>query len=331
MEISTSALTAQRVTAALLLALALGVGWVEHGSPLAAKVRAGRPYLFWVAARETREPAPRLHLGVYDPARRTLSVLHLPDDTRLEGRRTLGKAFAEALRASDDMDAAARAAQDLAGAKLAALSPEPADWTGAGRLTLDVGEPDEESEPPLRAALALKSRLRSPRAWWTLGRRALRALAAGDRAGADELLLGLELRAAPVESLRPAWLPADELAAPLLARLLSGEAPDPGEREPTAEVLNGAGVDGLAAHVKKMLRLKGVDVIETRGAPRPRERTVVYDRIGEFSRAEAVRAMLGCRDARTVTRVDPSRAVDVSVELGADCAGLGAPVGPDSR
>ena len=98
-----------------------------------------------------------------------------------------------------------------------------------------------------------------------------------------------------------------------------------------AEVLNGAGVDGLAAHVKKMLRLKGVDVIETGGAPRPRERTVVYDRIGEFARAEAVRAMLGCRDARTVTRVDPSRAVDVSVELGTDCAGLAAEAGPDSR
>jgi hypothetical protein len=135
----------------------------------------------------------------------------------------------------------------------------------------------------------------------------------------------------PVEALRPAWLPADELAAPLLARLLSGEPPEPGEGAATAEVLNGAGVDGLAAHVKKMLRLRGVDVIETRGAPRPRERTVVYDRIGDFARAEAVRAMLGCRDARTVTRVDPSRAVDVSVELGADCAGLGVSAGPDSR
>jgi hypothetical protein len=331
MEQSPAALTAQRAVAALLVGLALGVSWVEHGSPLAAKVRSGRPYLFWVDARESREPAPRLPLGVYDPVRRTLSVLHVPDDTRLEGRRTLGKAFIEALRAADDMGAAARAAQDLAGAKLAALSPEPADWTGAGRLRLDVGDPDEESEPPLRAALALKSRLRSPRAWWALGRRALRALAAGDRAGADELLLSLELRSVPVEALRPAWLPADELAAPLLARLLSGEPPEPGEGAATAEVLNGAGVDGLAAHVKKMLRLRGVDVIETRGAPRPRERTVVYDRIGDFARAEAVRAMLGCRDARTVTRVDPSRAVDVSVELGADCAGLGVSAGPDSR
>jgi hypothetical protein len=57
----------------------------------------------------------------------------------------------------------------------------------------------------------------------------------------------------------------------------------------------------------------------------------VYDRVGDFGRADSVRRMLGCRDARTVTRVDPSRAVDVSVELGADCAGLGAGAGPDIR
>lgn len=331
MEIPAAALRAQRATAVLLVCLALAASWVEQGSPLAAKVRAGRPYLFWLAAREAREPAPRLHLGVYDPVRRTLALLHLPEGTRLEGRRTLGKAFIEALRASDDLGAAARAAQDLAGAKLAALSPEPADWTGAGRLTLDVGDPDEESEPPLRAALALKSRLRSPRAWWTLARGAFRSLAAGDRAGADELLLGLELRGVPVEGLRPAWLPADELAAPLLARVLSGEEPAPAGSAPTTEVLNGAGVDGLASQAKKMLRLKGVDVVETRGAPRRRERTVVYDRVGDFARAESVRRRLGCRAARTVTRVDPSRAVDVSVELGADCAGLGAMAGPDTR
>lgn len=331
MEIPGRTLILQRATAALLVSLALGASWVEHGSPLAAKVRAGRPFLFWVAARESHEPAPRLHLGVYDPVRRTLSVLHVPEDAKLEGRRTLGKAFLEALRATDDMPSAVRAAQDLAGVKLAALSPEPADWNAAGRVSLDVGEPDEESEPPLRAALALKSRLRSPRAWLSLLRGAARALASGDRAGADPLLLALELRTVPLESVRPAWLPADELAAPLLGRILSGEADPPRETAVTAEVLNGAGVDGLASQAKKMLRLQGVDVVETRGAPSPRERTVVYDRVGDFSRAEAVRKMLGCREARAVTRVDPARAVDVSVELGADCAGLGAWAGPDTR
>lgn len=331
MEIPPAALRAQRALAVLLVAAALALSWVEARSPLAAKRRAGLPYLAWVAAREAGAAAPRIHLAVYDPKRRALSVLYVPEDARLEGRKTLGKAFLEALRASDDLGDAARAAEDLAGAKLAALSPEPADWGGAGRLALDVGEPDEESEPPLRAALALKSRLRSPRTWWALSRAALKGLAAGDRAAADPLLLALELRAVPLERLRPVWLPADDLAAPLLGRVLSGEDAPSREGATIAEVLNGAGVDGLAATAKKMLRLHGVDVVETRGAPHARERTVVYDRIGDFARAEAVRALLGCRAARAVTRVDPAKAVDVSVELGADCAGLGAKAGPDSR
>ncbi len=331
MEFPANALKLQRALAVLLLLAAVAAGWAEHGSPFAAKVRAGRPYLLWVSARERGAPAPRLHLAVYDPLRRTLAVLHVPEDVRLEGRRTLGKAFVEALRASDDFDAAVRAAEDLASAKLASLSPEPADWSGAARMSLDVGDPDEESEPPLRAALALKSRLRSPRTWLALGRAAATGLAGGDRSAADPLLFALELRRVPVEALRALWLPADAESAPLLARLFSGEPTAASERTTTAEVLNGAGVDGLASSAAKMLRLKSVDVVETGAAPRARERTVVYDRVGDFDRAEAVRSMLGCRAAKVVTRLDPSRAVDVSVELGADCAGLDAEDGPDSR
>ncbi|MDX6769229.1 MAG: LytR C-terminal domain-containing protein [Elusimicrobiota bacterium] len=329
MEIPASAVTGQRAFAAVLLLAALAAGWVEHGSPLAAKVRTGRPYLFWVEASEDGAAIPRLHLAVYDPARRGLSVLFVPEDARVDGRRTLAKVYAEAHRAAGDPDAAARAAEDLAAAKLAALSPEPADWSSATRMTLPVGAPDEESEPPLRAALALKSRLRSPRVWLALARSAAAGLAAGDRAAADPLLLALELRRSPLERLRPAWLPADELAAPLLGRLLAGEDAAASETAVTAEVLNGAGVDGLASSAAKMLRLKSVDVVTTGASSRPRERTVVYDRVGDFARAEAVRAMLGCREAKVVTRLDPSRAVDVSVELGADCAALGRRDGPD--
>lgn len=329
MEIPPGTLTLQRAFAAFVLCAALAASWLEHGSPLAAKIRAGRPYLCWVAAREDRAPAPRLHLAIYDPPRRSLAVLHIPDETGLGGRRTLGKAFLEALRASDDLGAAVRATQDLAAAKLSALSPEPADWSGVARMTLDVGAPDAESEPPLRAALALKSRLRSPRIWLALARAAVRGLASGDRAAADPLLFALELRRVPLERVQPAWLPADEQAASLLGRLLSGEPSPPNEIAPTAEVLNGAGVDGLASQAAKMLRLRGVDVVMTGAAPRPRERTVVYDRIGDFSRAAAVRGMLDCPFARVVTRQDPARAADVSVELGADCGGQGAEVGPD--
>jgi hypothetical protein len=51
----------------------------------------------------------------------------------------------------------------------------------------------------------------------------------------------------------------------------------------------------------------------------------VYDRIGDFERAAKVQAALGCPSARAITRLDPSRAVDVSIELGDDCAGTFGP------
>ncbi|HEX7603527.1 MAG TPA: LytR C-terminal domain-containing protein, partial [Polyangiaceae bacterium] len=73
-----------------------------------------------------------------------------------------------------------------------------------------------------------------------------------------------------------------------------------------------------------ILRSRGVDVLTT-GSAGSRARTVVYDRVGDFSRAERMRAALGCPSARTVTRLDPSRAVDVSIVLGGDCAGTFGP------
>jgi hypothetical protein len=133
------------------------------------------------------------------------------------------------------------------------------------------------------------------------------------------LLFALELRRARLEDVRPARLPDEALAPEFLGRVLaSEERPDDG-RTPSAEVLNGTGEPGLASRAAKMLRSKGVDVLTTASA-RARARTLVYDRVGNFRRADGIRAALGCPAARAATRVDPSRAVDVSVELGGDCA-----------
>jgi hypothetical protein len=122
----------------------------------------------------------------------------------------------------------------------------------------------------------------------------------------------------------PARLPESDLAPAFLGRLLAAdERPDDG-RATIVEVLNGAGAPGLASRAAKILRSKGVDVLTTGSAP-SRARTLVYDRVGDFARAEKARAALGCPTARSVTRLDPSRAVDVSIALGADCAGTFGP------
>jgi hypothetical protein len=319
MEFPRRAVNAERALAAALLAAALGAAWAESGSTLAARVRDGRPWLAWIEAREIgRAQPPSFHLAVYDPAARRLSVLHVPGELRLEKKRTLERAYLEALKASEDPDAAARAAEDLAEARLRDLSPEPIPAVST-RLLVEVAPPAPEDEPAVAAALALKARGRSPRAWLGLARRAGRALRAGDRAALDPLLFALGLRKAPRENVEPARLPDDAQAPGLLGRILRAEPPDADPRATTAEVLNGAGAAGLATRAAKMLRLRGVDVLTTGGA-RPRARTLVYDRVGDFRRAAKALAALGCPSARALTRVDPSRVVDVTVELGGDCA-----------
>jgi len=321
MELPRRALILERLLAAALLALALGAAWAESGSTLAARVREGRPWLAWVEARERgRAAVPALELAVYDPVQRRLRLIQVPGELKLEpkGRRTLERAYLEALKQTEDPDAAARAAEDLAEARLRELSPEPIPAVSA-RLVIDLAPLEPDDEPSLEAARELKARGRRLRAWLSLARRAARGLSSRDRTGLDALLFELELRRVPLERLEPARLPPEDLAPDFLGRVLAAETPPENARQATAEVLNGTGLPGLASRAAKVLRSKGVDVLTPASAP-PRARTLVYDRIGDFARADKARAALGCPDARTVTRVDPSRAVDVSVELGLDCA-----------
>jgi hypothetical protein len=73
-----------------------------------------------------------------------------------------------------------------------------------------------------------------------------------------------------------------------------------------------------------MLRSRGIDVLSI-GSTAPRTHTLVYDRIGDFKRATDTVEALGCPRAHAAVRLDETRAVDVSVELGTDCiAGLKA-------
>jgi hypothetical protein len=320
MEFSRRALIVERVLAAVLLAAALGAAWAESGAPLSACLRDGRPWLAWVEARESgRASPPSLSLAVYEPVPRRLTVLHVPGETKLEGRRTLERAYLEALKAKGDLDDAARAAEDLAEARLRELSPEPIGPV-SGRLEVEVAPLSDDDEPAVETALALKALVRRPRAWLSMARRAARGLRAGDRGALDPLLFALELRRVRLEDISPARLPDETLAPELLGRVLAASERADDGRATTVEVLNGVGIPGLASRAVKVLRSKGVDVLTTAGT-RPRARTLVYDRVGDFRRAEKIRSLLGCPAARAVIRADPSRAVDVSIELGADCAG----------
>jgi hypothetical protein len=320
MESSRRALIAERVLGLCALAAALGAAWAESGAPLARARREHRDWLAWVEARTPDgDGPPSFLLASYDPDARRLELLHVPGDAKLEGRLTVDRAYFAALKADGDPEAAARAAEDLAEKRLRELSPESIPSV-SGRLSADLPALGDGDEPAAAAAFALKASGRSPRAWARRARAAWSGLRRGDRAALDPLLFALELRAVPLDALESARLPEEAQAPALLGRLFaSAPTPDDG-RATTAEVLNGTPAPGLASRAAKMLRLKGVDVLGT-GPARARARTLVYDRVGDFRRASLVRADLDCPSARAVTRVDAARAVDVSVELGEDCAG----------
>lgn len=329
MEFPRRALIGERVLGALALLAALGAAWAERRSTLHERLRDGRPWLAWVEARERGTPVPpSFHLAVYEPHARRLALLHVPGETKLEGKRTLDRAYREALQASNDPDAAARAAQDLALARLRALSPEPLG-DARGRLAVELEALEPQDEPAIEAAAALRESYGRPGAWLRLARKGWRGLRAGDGAALDPLLFGLELRRLGREGAAPVRLPGESEAPALLARLLSPPPPDDRRADSTVvEVLNATPRTGLAHRAAKVLRSRGQDVQHIDSIP-PRERSMVYDRSGDFTRAASVRDALGCPAARAMTRLDPTRAVDVSVELGEDCAEAFGPAQKD--
>lgn len=321
MELPRKALNIQRALGLVILLAVVCTALVERSSPLSERIRTLKPWPFWLSVREPgRAAAPTLHLGVYDPLRRSLVLIRVPESTKLQGKSSAARIYVDALRATDDEAAASRAVIDLAEAKMSALSLEPISWEGAGRLSLDLESDEDDDEPAVAAAVALKRRGRSPRALWMLTRRASSGLVHGDAPAADALFLTLELRRVPVENLEPALLPDDASAPAFLARAFSPRpAPEPEGKAIVAEVLNGTDAPGLAAQATKVLRSRGIDAMVMGRASRPRNRTVVYDRTGDFERASRVRAALGCPAAIAATRIDVLRGVDASVELGEDC------------
>jgi hypothetical protein len=85
------------------------------------------------------------------------------------------------------------------------------------------------------------------------------------------------------------------------------------------EVLNGAGVPGLARDVTRDLRAAGFDVVYYGNATRSdQDSTLVIDRIGNPAAAAAVAAALGVM--RVETALDTTLYLEATVVLGRDAA-----------
>ncbi|HVA65919.1 MAG TPA: LytR C-terminal domain-containing protein [Elusimicrobiota bacterium] len=320
---------AERALGLALLAAAALVGFLESRSPMAEAARAHRPWLFFLALDSSPvQGPPELFLGIYNSRRPAVHLVYLPGDTRISGWRTLDAVYQEAFASKGiprlAEQAESRAASEwlskipaLAGAKpsfirgVAApgdLQPvQAADWIGR----------------PARNLFLLPFFLKALRT--SITRNHEGAIDASTEPtplnGLDRLFLALRLAQIPKDNIIPAWLPdRQDVRSDFFGRLVSGREPRPHPGPVTVEIENAAGISGLAFDATKILRSRGADVVSESNAPEDGGRTVIYDRTGRIENARAVSRMLSCPSAEVMTRVDPSRLVDVSVILARDCS-----------
>ena len=89
------------------------------------------------------------------------------------------------------------------------------------------------------------------------------------------------------------------------------------------EVMNGAGVDGLAAEMSEYLRDVGFDVVAVDNYVQSDvARTVVMDRIGNPDAAQQIALALGLEEDRIQQELKPTWFLDASVIIGQDYASL---------
>lgn len=111
----------------------------------------------------------------------------------------------------------------------------------------------------------------------------------------------------------------DEAPSPALEGEDAPVVPAPWNRI-RVEVLNAAGVTGLAARARDHLRAEGFDVVHFGNAPAfGRDRTVVLARSGSVEQARAVADRMGVTEVDV--QVDTTLFVDVTVLLGTDWPG----------
>jgi hypothetical protein len=316
----------QRALALLLLAPVLWTARLESRSPIAAAVRQDRPWVGWLALKSPTTPLPQIYLVYYRPWARTLSLIYVAENLRIEDNKTLPQLAAAARREGAKTDRQlARAMAEAAARAVTARAPQALREALAAAPPLHYEDfTPEAEEPPIAAKEWAREQLR-PGAM--LARAARKGPSAGGIEGFELLRLALEVRGMDDDQLQAVYLPDEDAdREALLTRLEPDAAPEAaatgpgGEPRPvTVEVLNATAKPGIANSAKKILRSKGADVMSTGNAP-ARGRTLVVDRVGRPELASRVRRMLDCPTAEAQTQVDAKRLVDVSVVLADDCA-----------
>ncbi|MBI4376931.1 MAG: LytR C-terminal domain-containing protein [Elusimicrobia bacterium] len=302
---------------AVLTALALTWVW-EASTSLARNSLEGRPWACWLALSAPSQDMPHLHLALYSPAAGSLDLIYLPPDAPI-GRQSLAALYERARAHADPFEALNQVAPAaLSASEAQGLGPEPAVplpliWIEAAR--------QPPGKPPLSTRHWLERQM-DPLLFWrelflaALGQGGLRS----NLKGRDLIWLALQWHRLDPKDIRAAWLPLPEDQPAFFYARLSSEPSAP--ETISAEIFNASDRKGIASAATKILRSKGVDVVQFGNLPENVERTVVYDRTGDFEKARAVIDRLGCRSAEAVTQIDRKRLIDVTVILAGDCADL---------
>lgn len=107
-------------------------------------------------------------------------------------------------------------------------------------------------------------------------------------------------------------------------------APSRTGEPPRVEVLNGAGVEGLARSATRVLREEGFDVVYFGNAPSfGRTSSLVLDRGGPTTEGRMVAEALGIREMRS--EPDSTLLLEATVILGADWSADSVRVEPEAR
>jgi hypothetical protein len=89
------------------------------------------------------------------------------------------------------------------------------------------------------------------------------------------------------------------------------------------EVLNGCGIQGLAARTKLLLNRKGVDVISTGNAPNHNyNRTTIYIHGDNFEKAEKIKKIMGITSDPLLDEYKSDVPCDLTIILGHDYTDL---------
>jgi hypothetical protein len=295
--------------------------WMDNSSETTAKMRARTPWSAWLALRGKSSDysrPPAFYLLVYSWDNRALHVIQMPETGAAV------KSYTSTLRKTTWSAEAAAPAADRALAQF--YGQQVNEWVQP-RLCLRWFSEMTDPQDLEQVRTWILTWPRTLRFWLELPREVRISWRRGNpRPNAyDSAVLAREAFQLNAHRLRLHILPQFRDRATFFSRLNTPPPTDFGPNALTVAILNASGEPGVALQATKVLRWRGLDVVDFRNAPSRSLLTRFIDRTSSYSEAASVARTLGCEEPEIMDEMDLSRRERVTVLLGQDykgCASL---------